>query len=226
LVFCNLYWRNTKESIKSEYEVPPFVEEVILLDFHPVEAILYEDARLRGQEQRMRILCNSPWLSDHDKKKFGHLGTLENVRHRLLQKALMRPQYYEEKIPRLEAAVTEAQRNLDETKRNVQAESFWSSTHSITIDASQLITAKNKLRRANDAKLRWAKLLPKIEAIDTASQQDELIDISTASRAIVPKPVAGIHSLQKTPAKMTVTELKKELKKRDLSQEGKKSRIT
>ena len=29
----NLYWRNTKDSVKGEYQIPPLVEDLILLDF-------------------------------------------------------------------------------------------------------------------------------------------------------------------------------------------------
>lgn len=39
----NLYWRNTKESVKNEYELPPVVEDLVLLDYTPIEAVLYKD---------------------------------------------------------------------------------------------------------------------------------------------------------------------------------------
>lgn len=29
----NLYWRNTKESVKDEYTIPDYIEDLILLDF-------------------------------------------------------------------------------------------------------------------------------------------------------------------------------------------------
>lgn len=33
LMVNNLYWKNTKESVKDEYEVPPLVEDLQLVDF-------------------------------------------------------------------------------------------------------------------------------------------------------------------------------------------------
>ena len=41
----HLYWRNTKESIKNEYELPPLIEDLVLLNFTPVEAFIYRDCR-------------------------------------------------------------------------------------------------------------------------------------------------------------------------------------
>lgn len=45
LVMENLMWRNTKESIKNECEIPPLVEDLVLLDFTPIEALLYKDCQ-------------------------------------------------------------------------------------------------------------------------------------------------------------------------------------
>jgi hypothetical protein len=35
----NLVWRNTKESIQDEYEVPDYEEQVVWIDCHPIEAL-------------------------------------------------------------------------------------------------------------------------------------------------------------------------------------------
>ncbi len=40
----NLVWRNTKESVKGEYEVPSLVEDLVLLELNPAERLLYEYA--------------------------------------------------------------------------------------------------------------------------------------------------------------------------------------
>lgn len=39
----NLYWRNTKESVKDEYVVPGVVEDLVLLNFTDVEKAMYFD---------------------------------------------------------------------------------------------------------------------------------------------------------------------------------------
>eukprot|EP00026_Physarum_polycephalum_P001180 Phypoly_transcript_01181.p1 GENE.Phypoly_transcript_01181~~Phypoly_transcript_01181.p1 ORF type:complete len:926 (+),score=269.55 Phypoly_transcript_01181:822-3599(+) len=53
----NLYWRNTKESIKDEFEIPDTVEDVVLLDFTDVERAFYNEAQT--DEQRREMSC---WL--------------------------------------------------------------------------------------------------------------------------------------------------------------------
>jgi hypothetical protein len=40
----NLYWRNTKENVKNEYELPPLIEDLVLLNFTPIESVLYTDS--------------------------------------------------------------------------------------------------------------------------------------------------------------------------------------
>ena len=50
----NLYWRNTKESVKDEYTVPEVVEDLVLLDFTEVEKVLYEEF----DEENRRKLCS------------------------------------------------------------------------------------------------------------------------------------------------------------------------
>lgn len=42
LIYNNLVWRNTKESVESEYAVPDTDEELVFVDFHPYETILYD----------------------------------------------------------------------------------------------------------------------------------------------------------------------------------------
>jgi hypothetical protein len=42
IIVSNLLWRNTKESINEEYSVPDYDEELILAEFHPIEAVLHK----------------------------------------------------------------------------------------------------------------------------------------------------------------------------------------
>eukprot|EP00029_Vermamoeba_vermiformis_P013986 TRINITY_DN896_c0_g2_i1.p1 TRINITY_DN896_c0_g2~~TRINITY_DN896_c0_g2_i1.p1 ORF type:complete len:954 (-),score=215.31 TRINITY_DN896_c0_g2_i1:65-2926(-) len=46
LLVDNLLWRNTKESIKQEYKMVDTKQEVVLLEFTPIEAAIYEDLTL------------------------------------------------------------------------------------------------------------------------------------------------------------------------------------
>jgi len=43
LVYQNLYWRNTKESIKDQYQLPTLTEDLVLLNLTDFEKTLYAD---------------------------------------------------------------------------------------------------------------------------------------------------------------------------------------
>lgn len=38
----NLVWRNTKSSVQQEFSIPPLVDDLILLNFSPIESIIYK----------------------------------------------------------------------------------------------------------------------------------------------------------------------------------------
>ena len=40
----NLFWRNTKASVKDEYQIPAVVEDLVLLDLTDIEMALYKNA--------------------------------------------------------------------------------------------------------------------------------------------------------------------------------------
>jgi len=42
LIYNNLFWRNTKDSVKDECTIPGVVEDLILINFSGVERALYK----------------------------------------------------------------------------------------------------------------------------------------------------------------------------------------
>lgn len=57
--------RNTKTSIKEEYQIPDCCEELILIDPHPLEAALLANAQMNdktGKRIREREICDHPLL--------------------------------------------------------------------------------------------------------------------------------------------------------------------
>ena len=42
----NLVWRNTKESIQDEYDVPDYEEEIIWIDCQPIEDLYYSQRKV------------------------------------------------------------------------------------------------------------------------------------------------------------------------------------
>jgi len=47
ILYSNFYMRNTKLSIKEEFQIPNCIEELLLIDLHPVEAALYAVAEMK-----------------------------------------------------------------------------------------------------------------------------------------------------------------------------------
>ena len=39
----HLFWRNTKASVANEYELPSFIEDLVLLNFTPIESVIYQE---------------------------------------------------------------------------------------------------------------------------------------------------------------------------------------
>eukprot|EP00029_Vermamoeba_vermiformis_P000823 TRINITY_DN11008_c0_g1_i1.p1 TRINITY_DN11008_c0_g1~~TRINITY_DN11008_c0_g1_i1.p1 ORF type:complete len:857 (+),score=187.90 TRINITY_DN11008_c0_g1_i1:110-2680(+) len=81
LVMNNLVWRNTKESIQDEYDVPDYEEEVVWIDCHPIESLYYKngnstidyltrlnsakDQRIYMYENKLRTLRIWPQTNSH-----------------------------------------------------------------------------------------------------------------------------------------------------------------
>jgi SNF2 family DNA or RNA helicase len=58
LIYNNLVWRNTKESVESEYSVPDTDEELVFVDFHPYETILYDQYESsKFKVQQLKLCC-------------------------------------------------------------------------------------------------------------------------------------------------------------------------
>eukprot|EP01127_Copromyxa_protea_P010164 TRINITY_DN2452_c0_g1_i2.p1 TRINITY_DN2452_c0_g1~~TRINITY_DN2452_c0_g1_i2.p1 ORF type:complete len:1088 (-),score=197.51 TRINITY_DN2452_c0_g1_i2:351-3344(-) len=98
LLISNFYMRNTKTSIKEEYHIPNLEEELLFLDFHPVEAALYAEATMKGNTERQRLLCNHPLLSPKFAKEFDGKWDLEALRVKRAKIMKNKPQHYKQKL--------------------------------------------------------------------------------------------------------------------------------
>lgn len=59
IILNNFYWRNTKESVgKDEYNLPPYVEDIIIHPFTEIEKCLYDDC-LDSSVEKLQICSNS-----------------------------------------------------------------------------------------------------------------------------------------------------------------------
>ena len=82
----NLYWRNTKESVKNEMNVPSIVEKVIFIEQTGIEKVVYQSAEFFNDVIRMRQLCCHSQISLTDRHILGAAPlTLEEIRVKMTQ---------------------------------------------------------------------------------------------------------------------------------------------
>ena len=56
-----LFWRNTKESVKGQIEIPPLVEEIHFIEFSPLEKVMYDAAKASDSPlNELRKFCAIP----------------------------------------------------------------------------------------------------------------------------------------------------------------------
>ena len=86
-VLKKVYYRNTKESVGDEYNVPPIIEEAIMLDFTDFEKSMYQNYMTQSYgELYLRQLCCHPQISNKDRNAFVEEGlSLEEVRQSLIK---------------------------------------------------------------------------------------------------------------------------------------------
>ncbi len=70
-IVSKLLWRNTKESVKQEYQAPVFAEDIIKPKFHPIEALLHECNVLHAEwsMQTLIMIIILDAASDEDKRR-------------------------------------------------------------------------------------------------------------------------------------------------------------
>lgn len=103
IIFSNFYMRNTKESIKDEYQIPNCEEELVLLDFHPVEAAIYAEERMKQNPARQREICNHLLLCAKYAKLFeDKKWNFEEIRQIVAKEILTKPASYKAKLEQAE----------------------------------------------------------------------------------------------------------------------------
>ena len=81
-IIQSIYWRNTKESVGDEYEVPQIVEEIIYFELSEVERGMYLAANSNKQK---RQICCHPQISSEDRNILGEKPKkLEEIREEMI----------------------------------------------------------------------------------------------------------------------------------------------
>lgn len=88
VLYNNLYWRNTKDSIgDQEFQIPNYKTKLCLIDFHKVEKALYDDMESTGsfssfesnpQDDKLAV-CQNPFCDNND------CSTLEQLRMNVIE---------------------------------------------------------------------------------------------------------------------------------------------
>jgi len=86
-ILKQLYYRNTKQSVGSEFNIPPVIEENILLELSPIERTIYDThVSSNSDELTLRQICCHPRISDKNKEVYDNESlALEDVRLDLIK---------------------------------------------------------------------------------------------------------------------------------------------
>jgi SNF2 family DNA or RNA helicase len=86
-IMKKIYYRNTKESVGDEYNIPSISDNVVLLNFTDLEKSIYKNYQKQGYDELyLRQLCCHPQMSDRDRDVYDEEGlSLEEVRQSLIK---------------------------------------------------------------------------------------------------------------------------------------------
>mgnify|MGYP003350418865 CR=1 FL=1 len=85
----SFFRRNTKQSVKSEYQLIPYDEKILYLKFSPTERAIYNaylaDPNVRKFSKLVRQLCCDPRIADEIKATLSTCTTLEDIEKKMVQ---------------------------------------------------------------------------------------------------------------------------------------------
>lgn len=150
LIINNFYWRHTKESIGTEYNVPSVVE-VMLLDMSEVERGMYYSAA--GDELRLRQLCCHPQISDQDRHILGDSKkTLEEIR-------VLFVEHTQKEFERVLSEIEEVQEEKKELERSAKTNA---DKEKLRAKESTLTRLQTQSRQLKSSLAYFASIMPKI----------------------------------------------------------------
>eukprot|EP00026_Physarum_polycephalum_P006091 Phypoly_transcript_06132.p1 GENE.Phypoly_transcript_06132~~Phypoly_transcript_06132.p1 ORF type:complete len:588 (+),score=154.11 Phypoly_transcript_06132:77-1765(+) len=112
----NLYWRNTKESIKNEYTIPPLVEDLVLLEFTQIEQLLYQDCANCLPIDEQSQICSHPSIPPVYNSLFGNAPVLSELKDDLIKHIKHKIVQNEKDIKNWEAEIPAARKKLEKAK--------------------------------------------------------------------------------------------------------------
>jgi SNF2 family DNA or RNA helicase len=81
VIYNNLIWRNIKESVGEEYKVPDYEEDLVYVDFRPIERLIHSEGTIESNLE----LCSGviPYNGSLDGVAFKHIEDARMQRDRL-----------------------------------------------------------------------------------------------------------------------------------------------
>ena len=84
----SFFRRNTKQSVKNEYQLIPYDEKILYLKFSPTERAIYNaylaDPNIRKFSKLVRQLCCDPRIADEIKATLSSCTTLEDIEKKMV----------------------------------------------------------------------------------------------------------------------------------------------
>ena len=197
----NRYWRNTKASISKESSIPDYTEDLQLIELHPIERALYEEAIIFGERDRQLSICSHPQIDLRNRNLFGEESIcLEEIRTTQIR-------HHREKLAELKYRV---QRYLG----------FINSNPIIPGSPPDLVRRVGEFQRVIEkCKVKIALIESALALFKSLNPEKRIVSRVTETK----KPETGSESLPLPIPKMTVKQLQNALNKRQALIEGKKA---
>mmetsp|Transcript_8090 Transcript_8090/g.11129 ORF Transcript_8090/g.11129 Transcript_8090/m.11129 type:complete len:960 (+) Transcript_8090:695-3574(+) len=209
MVLQNLFWRNTKNSVKGEFKIPEFKEELYVLEFTDIERAIYDYARL---PEHKRYYC-----SYHP--NMGNATTLDGLRQEHIETC-------KQAIPDLHKNIAVLHQIISDTDDSAQA--YKKSCEQTIIERKNLIRHfENFQQRLERSFVFRERLLETCQVlnIEASSRVDEPEMANNSNNSAIPSQPAQTsdeaeikeESLSESDLKkMTVQQLKEALTSRGI----------
>jgi DNA repair protein RAD5 len=199
IILNNFYWRNTKESVgKDEYNLPPYVEDIVIHDFAQIERCLYDDC-LDNVAEKLEVCSNS----------IRHGSDLESVRAQMASKRSYELVTYTNQVTNYTNYIAEY------NKGNRDYNAMYAQFH--VWGHGDIITLKRQLQENIKCKIQAEK------RVKIWSTCDPVPHATPVPKEFRPEKAKKEKTVPCEVSDMTLDQMKEELRKRGKSENGTRS---
>ena len=110
---ATLFWRNTKESVKEQIELPPVLEKIYFIEFSDIEKVLYDSRKITAKSvSELREFCAIPNQGRHYSLESKYLEAVRQVEQQI--------QYTRVELRRIQQILEQQTRTLEDWNRQLQ----------------------------------------------------------------------------------------------------------